>query len=73
MKQRLFIFQRQDILKNCRNNCGRASIQTHDIKTEPKLNGVDLLFIVGGIYASKSDPKMIAYIEKMDKNKCNSQ
>jgi flavodoxin len=42
------------------------SINAQDIKTEPELSDVDLLFIVGGIYASKSDPKMIAYIKKID-------
>ena len=41
-------------------------IQAEDIKTNPKLNNVDLLFIVGGIYGGKSLPELIAYIKNID-------
>jgi hypothetical protein len=30
-----------------------------------------LLFIIGGIYADKSDPAMIAYIKRLERNKVN--
>ena len=44
-------------------------IQALDIKTDPKLSNLDLLFIIGGIYADKSDPAMIAYIKRLESNK----
>jgi flavodoxin len=44
-------------------------IQAEDIKSEPKLSNLDLLFIIGGIYAGKSDPALIAYINKIESTK----
>lgn len=41
-------------------------VQAEDIKTGPVLKDVDLLFIVGGIYAGKSDPAMLGYINNID-------
>jgi flavodoxin len=41
-------------------------IKAEDINNDPKLKDVDLLFIVGGIYASASDPRMAGYIKKLD-------
>jgi len=41
-------------------------IPAQSIQANPKLGGVDLLFIVGGIYAGKSDPRMVEYVEKLD-------
>jgi menaquinone-dependent protoporphyrinogen IX oxidase len=41
-------------------------IQAEDIKNNPKLNAVDLLFIVGGIYAGKSDPGIISYVKSIE-------
>jgi flavodoxin len=41
-------------------------IPAQDIKTNPQIKGADLLFIVGGIYGGKSDPKMIEYITTLD-------
>jgi menaquinone-dependent protoporphyrinogen IX oxidase len=41
-------------------------VPAEDIKTNPKLSGIDLLFVVGGIYAGTSDPQMIAYIKGVD-------
>lgn len=40
--------------------------QAEDIRANPALNDVDLLFIVGGIYGGVSDPAMIAYINTID-------
>ncbi|MCE5255922.1 MAG: flavodoxin domain-containing protein, partial [Spirochaetaceae bacterium] len=34
-------------------------IQAEDIRTNPKLSDIDLLFVAGGIYAGKSNPAMI--------------
>jgi len=42
-------------------------VPAQDIKTGPKLSGVDLLFVVGGIYAGGSDPAMMAYAEALDR------
>jgi flavodoxin len=41
-------------------------IQAQSVQASPKLSGVDLLFIVGGIYAGKSDPRMVEYVQKLD-------
>jgi flavodoxin len=43
--------------------------QAQDIKTDPKLNGVDMLFIVGGIYGGKSDAKLVNYIKNLNGNR----
>jgi flavodoxin len=37
-----------------------------DIKSEPKLDNVDLLFLVGGIYGSQSAPELLTYLEKLN-------
>ena len=36
-------------------------VQAKDIKTKPALEGVDTLFIVGGIYGGVSDPATLEY------------
>ena len=41
-------------------------IEAEDIKSNPKLNNVDLLFIVGGIYGGQSLPELITYIKNID-------
>jgi flavodoxin len=41
-------------------------IKAEDINNGPKLKNVDLLFVVGGIYGSSSDPKMVGYIKDLD-------
>lgn len=41
-------------------------LQAEDIKTNPVMKDVDLLFIVGGIYGGKSDPAMLGYIKNID-------
>lgn len=43
-------------------------IKAEDVKTTPKLNDVDLLFIVGGIYGGQSLPELTDYIKTIDKN-----
>lgn len=42
------------------------NVKSANISEDPDLTEVDLLFIVGGIYGSKSDPKMIGYVSKID-------
>lgn len=44
-------------------------IKAEDIKANPDLNNMDLLFIIGGIYAGKSDPVMLDYIKKIENSK----
>lgn len=41
-------------------------IEATDVKDHPKLDDVDLLFIVGGIYGGKSLPEMIDFINTLD-------
>lgn len=43
-------------------------VQAENIKESPDLADIDLLYIVGGIYGGKSDPKMIDYVKKLDNN-----
>ncbi|NTU89277.1 MAG: hypothetical protein HGA54_05125 [Actinobacteria bacterium] len=44
-------------------------IEAEDIKTKPKLENVDLLLIVGGIYGGASDPETLAYFESIETGK----
>lgn len=41
-------------------------IEAYDIKNNPALGQVDLLFIVGAIYGGKSSPELIAYAKNLD-------
>lgn len=41
-------------------------IEAYDIKNNPALGQVDLLFIVGAIYGGKSSPELIAYAKSLD-------
>lgn len=43
-------------------------IQAEDIRTNPKLSDIDLLFVAGGIYAGKSNPAMIRYVSGIDRS-----
>ena len=38
-----------------------------NIKNNPKLEAVDLLYIISGIYADKSSPVLIEYVKKLTK------
>lgn len=40
-------------------------VASQPIEADPKLSGVDLLFIVSGIYGGVSDPKMVDYAKKL--------
>lgn len=42
------------------------NIPAQNISSNPKLENVDLLFIVGGIYGSQSLPELINYIKNLD-------
>ncbi len=42
-------------------------LQAVDVKAKPLLEAVDLLVLVGGIYAGASSPEMIAYAESLGK------
>lgn len=41
---------------------GSLGVQAQSVKDQPVLSGIDLLFVVGGIYAGKSDPKLLKYL-----------
>ncbi|NDL66805.1 flavodoxin domain-containing protein [Anaerotalea alkaliphila] len=41
-------------------------IRAEDIRSNPVIDGADLLFVVGGIYGGKGDPRMLDYLEKLD-------
>lgn len=47
----------------------QLNIRCEDINQNPDLSGTDLLFVVGGIYGGRSDPKMLDFIEGVDNNK----
>lgn len=40
--------------------------EAQDVKTAPRLAGVDLLLVVGGIYAGKSDPALVSWLSGLD-------
>ncbi|MDF2587124.1 MAG: uncharacterized protein K0S41_965 [Anaerocolumna sp.] len=44
------------------------NVLAEDIKSEPKLDNVDLLFLIGGIYGSQSAPELLSYLEKLNNN-----
>ncbi|NBG87144.1 flavodoxin domain-containing protein [Isachenkonia alkalipeptolytica] len=41
-------------------------VEALDVKENPKLENVDLLFVIGGIYGGKSDPMLLTYVENLD-------
>ena len=44
------------------------NIQAKDFRTSPVFNGIELLFVVGGIYGGESMPEFKNYLEQMDTN-----
>ena len=56
--------------KKIADSIGAAlNITAENTASNPKLEDVDLLFLVGGIYASKSLPEMINYVRSLDLSK----
>ncbi len=47
----------------------RLQIAALNIKQNPALGDLDLLFIVGGIYASKSMPELLEYVDRLDRRR----
>jgi len=41
-------------------------VEALNVKDHPNLENVDLLFVVGGIYGGKSDPKLLNYIDTLN-------
>jgi flavodoxin len=41
-------------------------IEAQDIRTHPNLDGIDLLYIVSGIYGGKSDPELLKFLSTLD-------
>lgn len=42
------------------------NVKAENIKENPVLKDIDLLFVVGGIYGGASMPELLEYIERMD-------
>ncbi|NMC56345.1 MAG: hypothetical protein GYA50_03885 [Eubacteriaceae bacterium] len=42
------------------------NIEAQNIKENPILKGIDMIFIVGGIYGGVSMPELIEYVNKID-------
>lgn len=46
---------------------GKAlQVKAENVKTSPSPSAAELLFIVGGIYAGKSMPELISYVESLN-------
>lgn len=69
MKTALVYFSRTGHSKRIAKAIAEAlQIAALDVKSEPVLNEVDLLFIVGGIYGGASSPELKAYAEGLSKS-----
>lgn len=42
---------------------------SYDVKQNPSIDAIDLLYIVGGIYGSQSAPELLDYIRSLDNSK----
>lgn len=42
-------------------------IKAHDIRENPELNRIDLLYIVSGIYGGNSAPELLAFLRTLDR------
>lgn len=42
------------------------NIEAKNIKENPELKGIDLIFIVGGIYGGVSMPELLEYVKQID-------
>jgi len=52
---------------------GKAlQVKAANVKTNPALHEVALLFLVGGIYAGKSSPDLIRYVESLNANQAKN-
>jgi len=47
---------------------GGLWVQAQSLSEKPVLSGVDLLFVVGGIYSGKSDPQLLNYLATLSRN-----
>lgn len=46
---------------------GRAlNIRAENVASKPEVKGVDLLFIVGGIYGGNSAPALLSFVDQLD-------
>lgn len=43
-------------------------ITAQNIKSTPKIDGTEILFIVGGIYGGQSLPELLSYLESLNKD-----
>ena len=46
-------------------------VNAHDIRANPELNHVDMLYIVSGIYGGRSEPELIEYLRTFDHQQIN--
>lgn len=44
----------------------QLGITSEDIKNKPVLKGVDLLFVVGGVYGGKFNEKILGFLDEVD-------
>jgi flavodoxin len=46
-------------------------VKAHDIRANPELNHVDMLYIVSGIYGGRTAPELIAYLRTLERQQIN--
>ncbi len=69
MNQKIIYITKTGHSRKIANKIGEElGLEVLDIKESPKLQNVDLLFVVGGIYGGKSDPKLLEYIDTLPQN-----
>lgn len=42
-------------------------VKAHDVRENPDLNDIDLLYVVSGIYGGKSAPELLAFLSTLDR------
>jgi len=43
-------------------------VQAQSVSAKPVLSGIDLLFVIGGIFAGRSDPKLLKFLSTLGKS-----
>lgn len=66
MKIAMIYYSKTGHSKKIAHKIGESlGIEALDIKDNPKIDQVDLLFIVGGIYGGKSSPELQTYVSNL--------
>ncbi len=67
MKTQVIYFTKTGHSRKIAKRIGKElELEALDVKESPKLKNVDLLFVVGGIYGGKSDPKLLNYLDTLE-------